>query len=161
MAGSALLWTPDARATEELGASLAPFVRAGDVLGLSGEVGAGKTTLVRGLALGLDVEDDVTSPTFALLHVYAGRLPLHHVDLYRLSSEQELWDMDFDLLFPEQGCAVVEWADRFSEALPPLDAAFELRHDRQEGREILATFFRDHDRWARAAQELQKWAKRV
>jgi len=85
---------------------------------LEGTLGAGKTTLAQGLALGLGVTDPVTSPTFALVHEYGGRLPLFHMDLYRLSSEDE-----FELIggweyFQRDGVCLIEWADRLGDTLP-------------------------------------------
>lgn len=82
-------------------------------------MGAGKTTLAQGLAAGLGVTDDVTSPTFALVHEYQGRLPLFHMDLYRLASEDE-----FDLIggweyFRRGGVCLIEWADRLGASLKP------------------------------------------
>lgn len=85
---------------------------------LEGTLGAGKTTLAQGLASGLGVADDVTSPTFALVHEYMGRLPLYHMDLYRLSSEEE-----FELIggweyFEKGGVCLIEWADRLGTSFP-------------------------------------------
>ncbi len=84
---------------------------------LEGTLGAGKTTFAQGIALGLGVSDDVTSPTFALVHEYQGRLPLFHMDLYRLSSEEE-----FELIggweyFQRGGVCLIEWADRLGSSL--------------------------------------------
>ncbi len=91
----------------ELAARLAP----GDLILLEGELGAGKTTFVRGLARGLGVTDQVQSPTFQLVRVYPGRVQLAHVDLYRLERTEELGELGLgDLL--DQGVVVVEWGDR-------------------------------------------------
>jgi tRNA threonylcarbamoyladenosine biosynthesis protein TsaE len=90
---------------------------AGSVVVLEGPLGAGKTTLAQGIASGLGVTDPVTSPTFALVHEYQGRLPVFHMDLYRLGSEEE-----FDLIggweyFSRGGVCLIEWAGRLGEAL--------------------------------------------
>ena len=98
-------------ATEEAAARLARHVRRGDLLLLEGEMGAGKTTFVRGLAGGLGVEGDVMSPTFQLVRVYRGPLQLAHVDLYRLAGAAEVADLGLDELLDE-GAVVVEWGER-------------------------------------------------
>ena len=99
-------------ATVELGRRLAAGLEAGDLLALDGELGAGKTTLVRGVAAGLGCDPAVVrSPTFVLHHVYAGgRLRLHHLDLYRLGPGADLAVLDLDSLLAG-GAAAVEWAD--------------------------------------------------
>jgi tRNA threonylcarbamoyladenosine biosynthesis protein TsaE len=104
--------------TELLGESLAPLLHAGDVLVLSGDLGAGKTQLTKGIAKGLGVAEPITSPTFNLLLVHLGRLPLYHFDLYRLERAEELEDLDYWGTLEADGVAVVEWGDRFAEALP-------------------------------------------
>lgn len=97
--------------TEALGRALAPALEAGDLLALEGELGAGKTTLVRGVAAGLGIDPSlVRSPTFVLHHVYAGgRMPLHHVDCYRLGPGCDLEELDLDALLAD-GVVAVEWA---------------------------------------------------
>ena len=102
-------------AGEVLGARLGP----GDVVALTGELGAGKTCFVQGLARGLGVITPATSPTFVLVNEYRGRLPVHHVDVYRTQSLTELLDMGFDELLGGNGVTVVEWADRCEALLPP------------------------------------------
>jgi len=87
------------------------------VVVLEGTLGAGKTTLAQGLALGLGVVDDVTSPTFSLIHEYAGRLPVYHMDLYRLSSEEDFEAIGGWEYFDRGGVCLIEWADRLGSAL--------------------------------------------
>lgn len=107
-------------ATRELAARLGRLLEPGDVVALVGELGAGKTEFVRGLALGLDVPPDVpvSSPSFVLAHEYPGRLPLVHLDLYRLEHlpPELLPDLE-EYLFGER-VAAVEWAERLGELLP-------------------------------------------
>jgi tRNA threonylcarbamoyladenosine biosynthesis protein TsaE len=97
--------------TEAAAARLARHVGRGDLLLLSGEMGAGKTTFVRGLARGMGIEDDVLSPTFQLVRVYLGSVQLAHADLYRLTDASGLADLGLDELL-DQGAVVVEWGDR-------------------------------------------------
>lgn len=112
-----------------LGADLALALRAGDVLALEGDLGAGKTTLARGLirALAGDPELEVPSPTFTLVQAYDGRIPVHHFDLYRLASATELDELGFDDAIA-QGAALVEWPDRAEGRLPESAVHVELTH---------------------------------
>ena len=102
-----------------LGQSLAAELRPGDVLALEGDLGAGKTQFTKGLAAGLGVETDVTSPTFTLVHEYpGGRLPLFHIDLYRLEEEREVLGIGLDDYLDGDGVTVIEWADKFAALMP-------------------------------------------
>ena len=103
-----------AAAGERLGARLG----AGDVVGLTGALGAGKTCFVQGLARGLGVTAPVTSPTFVLVNEYRGRLSVHHVDVYRTGSLTELLDFGLEELLDGEGVTVIEWADRCEALLP-------------------------------------------
>ncbi|MFH1609990.1 MAG: tRNA (adenosine(37)-N6)-threonylcarbamoyltransferase complex ATPase subunit type 1 TsaE [Candidatus Bipolaricaulota bacterium] len=106
--------------TEELGAGLAPRLTDGDVVALVGELGAGKTTFVKGLARGLFVKDEILSPSFLLARTHPGRLPFHHLDAYRIAAARELSEVGLlGLLPPEEGVTAVEWADRIPGLIPP------------------------------------------
>ncbi|HUS46644.1 MAG TPA: tRNA (adenosine(37)-N6)-threonylcarbamoyltransferase complex ATPase subunit type 1 TsaE [Phycisphaerae bacterium] len=112
--------TRSVRGTLSLGRKLAARLRAGDCVALIGELGSGKTVLVRGIAGGLGVGDTrlVSSPTFVLVHEYAARLPIYHVDLYRLSEPSaELRDLGLDEMLA-RGVVLIEWAERAAGALP-------------------------------------------
>jgi tRNA threonylcarbamoyladenosine biosynthesis protein TsaE len=122
--------TRSARATFELGVRLGAALAPGDVVALVGELGAGKTQLVRGLCRGAGVpESEVASPSFAIVATYRGRLPVHHADLYRLADEDELLAIGFDELVGGEGALVVEWADRIPGALPAERLEVRLEHD--------------------------------
>lgn len=110
--------TRDATSTQAVGEALAPLLVEGDVVLLTGDLGAGKTTLVRGIARGLGVAEETTSPTFNIMVVHPGRLTLYHVDLYRLDTAAQLEDIDYWGTLEAGGVTVVEWGDRFAEARP-------------------------------------------
>jgi tRNA threonylcarbamoyladenosine biosynthesis protein TsaE len=97
--------------THRLGVRLGTMVQAGDVVLLRGDLGSGKTTFTQGIAQGLGVTGPVTSPTFILMREYAGRLPLYHMDLYRLERPSEALDLGFDSYMSEEGVCVVEWPE--------------------------------------------------
>lgn len=106
--------------TLEFGARLARELRRGDVVALSGELGAGKTALVKGIARGLGITADVTSPTFTLIHEYnGGQMPLYHVDLYRLEGVPQALAIGIEDYLNGQGVTVIEWAERIAPLLPP------------------------------------------
>ena len=105
--------------TRFIGEALALQLQPGDVLLLSGPMGAGKSELARGVARGLGVRGYVTSPAFTILQAHEdGRLPLYHFDWYRLSSPEELYELSMDEYLHMNGVAIVEWPDRAAEALP-------------------------------------------
>lgn len=121
------------RSSEEtiaLGRRLGGLLSEGHVVALSGPLGSGKTTLTKGLAEGLGVEDSrwVTSPTFVLVHEYEGRVPVYHVDAYRLSGPSDAEALGADELFFGDGVAIVEWADRIAAALPDERLDVHLEH---------------------------------
>jgi len=98
---------------EEIGIEIAADLRDGDLISIVGELGSGKTTLTKGIAKGLLITDVVVSPTYLLAREYRGRLALHHIDAYRISSLAELAEVGLDLyLPPEEGVTVVEWPER-------------------------------------------------
>ena len=115
---SVAIQTSSTEVTQACGAALAPLLTAGDVLALSGDLGAGKTQLTKGIAAGLGVVEPVTSPTFNILLVHEGRIPLYHFDLYRLERAEQLEDIDYWATLEADGVSVVEWGDRFAESVP-------------------------------------------
>ena len=110
---------PSVSETEAVAKSLATLLREGDLLLLTGAIGAGKTTFIQFLAKYLGVKENVTSPSFVLHTIYeSGRVPLSHVDLYRLNSDAEVENLGFEDFY-DTSITVVEWADRYSCFLPP------------------------------------------
>ncbi|KOP78182.1 tRNA (adenosine(37)-N6)-threonylcarbamoyltransferase complex ATPase subunit type 1 TsaE [Cytobacillus solani] len=102
--------------TMDFSKRLAEFLKPGDVIALEGDLGAGKTTFTKGLALGLDIKRNVNSPTFTIIKEYQGRMPLYHMDVYRVEDSFE--DLGFDEYFEGNGITVVEWAHLIEEQLP-------------------------------------------
>ncbi|SHK71127.1 tRNA (adenosine(37)-N6)-threonylcarbamoyltransferase complex ATPase subunit type 1 TsaE [Rhodothermus profundi] len=122
--------TSSPEATHALGQRLAERLQPGDVVALYGDLGTGKTQLVKGIAAGLGISDEaVSSPTFTLVHVYpGGRLPLYHFDAYRLRRLEEFFDLGYEEYFFGDGISVVEWADRVEPLLPPHALRLRLEH---------------------------------
>ncbi|HEX5132278.1 MAG TPA: tRNA (adenosine(37)-N6)-threonylcarbamoyltransferase complex ATPase subunit type 1 TsaE [Candidatus Krumholzibacteria bacterium] len=139
--------------TERLGAALGARIRGGVSIAISGPLGAGKTVLVRGLCRGLDVEGDIVSPTFILLEMLDGRLPIAHLDLYRLEHERELDEIGvFDLLGGDT-VVLVEWGERSPSLLDAVDMAVRIDPDGVDARRI----FIDATPEAAAALGDQPW----
>ena len=114
--------------TEELGKILGKIVEPGDIITLQGPLGAGKTALTQaiGRGLGVDPRIYITSPTFSLLHEYQGRIPLYHMDLYRLSGEEEVVSLGFREYFSGSGVTVIEWPERLGSLMPAERLEIEL-----------------------------------
>lgn len=104
--------------TLKLGEIIGKSLNPGSIIALVGDLGAGKTVLVKGIAKGLGIEEEPNSPTFVIMNSYEGRLPLYHFDLYRLSDEDELVGIGYDEFFFGDGVCAVEWADRIGEIFP-------------------------------------------
>jgi tRNA threonylcarbamoyladenosine biosynthesis protein TsaE len=116
MALSVITMSPEE--TRIVSAALAPTLLPGDVISLAGDLGAGKTVFVQGLAAALGVEERITSPTFTLIHEYEGRFPVVHVDVYRLDSIQEVLDLGFEELLDPSAVLLVEWGEAVMPLLP-------------------------------------------
>lgn len=121
--------------TEQLGQRLGRVLTAGAVIAYTGDLGAGKTAFTRGLARGLDIPEQVTSPTFTIVNEYeGGRLPLFHFDMYRLGSADELYDIGWEDYLGRGGVCAVEWSEHVDEALEPGTIRIDIRrgeHDCQ------------------------------
>ncbi|HET6455420.1 MAG TPA: tRNA (adenosine(37)-N6)-threonylcarbamoyltransferase complex ATPase subunit type 1 TsaE [Armatimonadota bacterium] len=117
--------TTNPEETERLGESIGRALEPGIVVALIGELGAGKTTLTKGIARGLDVPDLVHSPTFTLIHEHKGRLPVYHFDLYRLDTIEQIEDLGYEDYFNGPGVTIVEWAEKIQGLLP--DDRLEIR----------------------------------
>ena len=124
--------------TWALAAELADELGPGTVIALHGDLGAGKTCFIQGFAAALGIDEPITSPTYTLIGEYEGRLPLHHIDLYRLSGPVEALGLGLEEYFDADGITAIEWAERAEGLLPP-----DLLHIRIEAdEETLARTFR-------------------
>ena len=124
-------------ATQRIGSDLARRIRIPGVILLRGDLGSGKTTLTRGIAEGLGLEDLtlVNSPSFTLVNIYQGKCPIYHVDLYRLRGERDLYSIGLDDFLGNEGVTIVEWSERLSYA--PADAMEVVIEDAGEDRRVL------------------------
>jgi tRNA threonylcarbamoyladenosine biosynthesis protein TsaE len=132
--------TRSAEETRRLAVALAPTLVPGDVIVLAGDLGAGKTTFVQGLAVGLGIVEKVTSPTFILMKEYlGGRFPLMHMDIYRLGRVQEVIDLGYDEFLDPSYVVAVEWGDMVEPLLPQEHLKVELRHEGGDERTVTLT----------------------
>ena len=124
--------------TEQLGQALAEHLGPGAVVAFTGDLGAGKTAFVRGLARGLGIPDRVTSPTFTIVNEYeGGRLPLFHFDMYRLASSEELFDIGWEDYLARGGVCAVEWSENLADALEGDLVRVDLRRGDGENERII------------------------
>lgn len=123
--------------TEALGEKIGGKLNGGEVIALFGEMGAGKTALTRGIARGLGVSGGVSSPTFALVHEYRGRLPVYHFDMYRIESWDDLYSTGFFDYLNSGGVLIVEWSENIENALPENAVRLHLRRGETDSQRIL------------------------
>ena len=123
--------------TKEFGINFGKTLRPGDVVCLNGDLGAGKTTLTKAIGLGLEVEDYITSPTFALINEYEGKFPVYHFDTYRLEYIEEVEDLGFDEYIYGNGVSIIEWADRIEKILPEDRIIIDIEKGSKEEERIL------------------------
>jgi tRNA threonylcarbamoyladenosine biosynthesis protein TsaE len=127
--------------TIKVGEGIGRLLKPGDIVALIGELGAGKTVLVKGIARGLNVKEEPNSPTFVIMNAYEGRIPLYHFDLYRISGVNEIEGIGYEDYFFGDGITVVEWADRIEEIFPEHTIKIEIKipegeNTNSEAREI-------------------------
>ncbi|HEX5949032.1 MAG TPA: tRNA (adenosine(37)-N6)-threonylcarbamoyltransferase complex ATPase subunit type 1 TsaE [Actinomycetota bacterium] len=145
--------------TRKVAEAVAELLVPGDVVSLTGDLGAGKTTFVQGAARGLGVTEPVTSPTFVLVREYRGDVPVYHVDVYRLDRLQEVIDLGFDDLLDPRSVIFVEWGDAIEPLLPDEHLRVELRAAEGEARRLsfLGSGTRWAGRWERMEGLLAPW----
>jgi tRNA threonylcarbamoyladenosine biosynthesis protein TsaE len=146
--------------TWEIGQLLGKLLKAGDTVCLYGDLGAGKTNFAYGIARGLDVREHyITSPTFTFVNEYPGRVPLYHLDLYRLKGPDELETIGFGDYIESDGVAVIEWAERAEDELPAECLNVYLSHVDDHSREV--GFLADGERYKMLVEELKRELERT
>lgn len=141
--------------TRDVASQLAQHLKAGDIVNLVGDLGAGKTTFVKGLASGSKIRpEEVSSPTFVLMNIYEASTPIYHFDLYRLEGTEDMRQMGFDEFFYGEGIAVIEWAERLGELMPPAYLRVEIKHQGESERAI--SIYGVGQRYERIAESMQK-----
>jgi tRNA threonylcarbamoyladenosine biosynthesis protein TsaE len=123
--------------TIALGRAVGALLKKGDIVAYSGDLGAGKTTMTRGIVQGLGMEDEVTSPTFAIVNEYEGRINVYHFDMYRISSESELWTTGFYDYPLEESIFLVEWTENIRDCIPETAVFIDIKYLGEDSREIL------------------------
>jgi tRNA threonylcarbamoyladenosine biosynthesis protein TsaE len=154
------LMTSAPEQTRELGAALADLLVPGDVVSLTGDLGAGKTCLVQGAARSLGVSEPVGSPTFVLVREYRGEIPVYHLDVYRLDRLQEVIDLGFEDLLDPGGVIFIEWGDAIDPLLPDSYLEIELSVPGDDDVRRLAVTGRGNSwapRWERLEKILDEW----
>ncbi len=153
--------TYSAEETRIVGASLSPVLLPGDVISLSGDLGAGKTAFVQGVAIALGVSTGVTSPTFTIVHEYEGRYPIIHLDVYRLNSFQEVIDLGFEEFLDPESIVLIEWGEAIAPMLPRRHLEIDLRRARDASAENeRCLIFRPHGHeWVRKVQAMRATAE--
>jgi len=149
------VFSSSADMTLKIGKILSVHLGAGDILGFSGELGTGKTMMIRGICQGLEVAEKITSSSFVLMRILAGRLPVYHFDLYRLSSLEDIEDLGYDEYLYSDGVSMVEWSERMGLFTDPhyLQILLQYGNGNENMREII--FKADNTRFARVLKRLE------
>lgn len=134
-----ILTTKTAEETIALGKAIGQLLQAGDVLALQGTLAAGKTQLTKGLAQGLGISEPVTSPTFTIISEYYGRLPLYHIDVYRLGSSEEFLDLGVEEMLYGHGVCVIEWSEKVMSELPNRTILIQIETQADSSRTLTIT----------------------
>jgi tRNA threonylcarbamoyladenosine biosynthesis protein TsaE len=152
--------TKSAEETRIVGASLAPVLLPGDIISLSGDLGAGKTVFVQGLAAALGVQERVTSPTFTIVHEYSGRYPILHLDVYRLNSFQEVLDLGFEEFLDPHSIVAIEWGEAIAPLLPRRHLDIDMRRVPDSDDDDRRLLFRPYGPdWVRKVQAMRSTAE--
>ncbi len=145
--------------SRELGRALGRVLEAGDLVALYGDLGSGKTVLAQGISVGLGFDGYVSSPSFIVVNEYAGRVPILHIDLYRIHDTAEIEDLGYRELFFGEGVAIIEWAERAKEFLPDERLDIHISIDAPDRRTMV--LYARGDRHARVKSTLLKlWRER-
>ncbi len=123
--------------TTELATAMGRKLKAGQVITLSGELGAGKTLFAKGIAKGMGIVEEITSPSFSLLDIHEGEIPLYHFDLYRIESPEELEELYFEEYWEGDGVSIIEWPGRAGESLPEKRTEISIEYLNSNSRRII------------------------
>jgi tRNA threonylcarbamoyladenosine biosynthesis protein TsaE len=146
-----------AEQTNELGEHLGRMLQQGDIICLTGDLGAGKTAFTKGIGTGLDIKEFITSPTYTIINEYEGRIPLFHFDVYRLEGVDEMYELGYEEYFFGDGAVVVEWADLVKDIIPQERLWITILRGKEENsREIL--FDASGTRYQNILKELEQYA---
>ncbi|MCR5613148.1 tRNA (adenosine(37)-N6)-threonylcarbamoyltransferase complex ATPase subunit type 1 TsaE [Treponema sp.] len=127
------LHTSSSDETIELGRKIGAYLKKGDILAMQGTLAAGKTTITKGIAESLGVKDVITSPTFCLISEYEGKMPLYHLDVYRLDGPEDFINLGTDDMLYGDGVSVIEWSEKIMEELPKNTIIIRLEPDSDNG----------------------------
>lgn len=132
--------------SKELAKKIASLIKPGTVIALTGDLGAGKTTFTQGFCQALNITAYVTSPTFTLINIYQGQVPIYHIDLYRLNQEEEAYDIGIEDYLPtSDGITILEWADKFPELLPDNCLSIKIDYESNSSRKFEIRYTRDFE----------------
>ncbi len=131
-----IITSTSADETIKIGKSLGEKLKKGDIVSLTGPLGAGKTVLIKGIAISLGIQDEITSPSFTLISEYHGIFPLYHIDLYRLDSIYEIEDLGFEDIIYDNGITVIEWGEKAISLLPESTIRVKIDIKENQNREI-------------------------
>src|SRR6056297_110043 len=137
------LHTASAEETIRLGQKIGCKVAPGDIITLHGSLGSGKTTIVKGIADSLEIADEITSPSYTLISEYEGRIPLYHMDLYRIDSIEEFELLGAEELLYGSGVSIIEWAEKIEQLLPDNCISITFEIDTADEREIKIEGFQE------------------
>lgn len=110
--------TNNTEETIELGKKIGNYLRKGDIIAMQGTLAAGKTTITKGIAQSLDISETITSPTFCLISEYEGKMPLYHMDVYRLDNEEDFANLGTEDMIYGNGVSIIEWSEKIMNELP-------------------------------------------
>lgn len=128
--------TNSAAETIQLGREIGLKIKPGDIIALKGNLAAGKTTLTKGIAISLEIEDEITSPTYTLIYEYYGKMPLYHMDMYRIDSIEEFELLGVDEMLFGTGVSIIEWSERIEEYLPENHIVIDIQRQEDDRRII-------------------------
>jgi len=148
------LETMSSKETQAVGRFLGERLAKGDIICLYGELGTGKTCLSRGIALGMRISENITSPTFNIIKEYRGKYALYHIDVYRLGSSLDMLDLGYEEYFYGDGVVIIEWADIIRDILPDDRLDIYLSRSNDDKREI--KFIPKGDRYVIIVEEMKR-----